>query len=123
GKAFMGSCIVGYNPTTGRLDMSSLNTSLDANKTLVLSNNWMIANQLVLAETKTEIFPTLRDTKLAAGVARDIGLIQLAVPGAAGPRFFLPKEPGKRNKALAILTTRFSVARIDDAPDWSLLAA
>lgn len=112
-----------YNPTTGRLDMSSLNTSLDANKTLVLSNNWMIANQLVLAETKTEIFPTLRDTKLAAGVARDIGLIQLAVPGAAGPRFFLPKEPGKRNKALAILTTRFSVARIDDAPDWSLLAA
>jgi len=112
-----------YNPTTGRIDMSSILKSIEDNKTLVLSNNWQISNQAVLAETRTEVFPTLRDGKAAAQVARDIGLNQVTLPGSAEPRYFLPKDKDKRIRALAILTSRFPITTTADVPDWSLLAA
>ncbi|MCC2112312.1 MAG: strawberry notch family protein [Hyphomicrobiales bacterium] len=112
-----------YNPTTGRIDMTSILESIEKNKALVLSNNWQICNQAVLAETRAEVFPALRDGRSAAQIAREIGLNQVTLPGSSEPRYFLPKDKDKRIRALAILTSRFPITTTADVPDWNLLAA
>jgi hypothetical protein len=106
-----------------KVDVSGLEAALDASKTLVLANNWMVNRQLALGDTRFEVHPHTRDAIQARAVARQLDLLKIPTPGAPEPRYFLPVEPARRRRALAILTTRFPVARTDDVPDWSILTA